>query len=877
MVETLTFRAGTVNKVNANLTVIVNKNGNQSWEYAGVSYLNPTQEAKTQMLAGTYGALSGIDALYPQFAPANTVNEYANRNTDTINIKYIPYTEPQVISETSRSTPPSTTSSNYYKAPNTIYLNNAPSSSLTTSPPVSEPISSLSSVFSSPSTTSQSTSTSYFPTSSPVQQAVSNLTSPTKSSTSSSSQYVNPVFTQSTSKVPYSNTPLVTPEEYGTLTTSQQSSVWEMPEVPISQLGNTFGTQATQLRQVELRDEPLGQTFGTVTENIARKSTYEEVFSTPSSLTETNIGDIYKSNFASAKDIVKSLPSSEQKSLAFNSLKVGVIQGMAGVSEFTSDLYLNLGFRQVTPEQDFGSSIKSSKIFTKSYEEGIFGAARSYPRDIGTISGQLLTLAPGVYSLGKGLFSGVKSSGLSNGLKGVAKSFSPITIKEGVYSPALEKPLKVISFRQTNAEGVMERVYFSQQGEIKVLGREFISSTGEGTGYVAVSKPFVKITQGGANVKTGRLTRINTYETLPFGEGKPTIRLNGLKLNTGEGTIGSVSSVRQYTGKGKSESFYTAGVSKEFNGKTYSVSGKAQVERVISMEEYGPVYTTSNKFRTKPDIKVIEVDLTRTGQNFENAGGKYYTTTSTRGGTISASIKDIKIKPVTSTRVKTAALFSFDYAKPIGPMPQATTISSTATITKQIQETKRVTPVTVTITEGEGRNLQRRTPSQIPITVSPTQETKGYQTYSQQIQQSINSENRISQEFKSVQIPKLNEGITSATKQTPRTSQGTKQTTQQITKTQRVFNTPVFAVPNIPRIRTPKSIAMPYIPSLGGAGGMGGSGILRGGRRTTGYIPSYQALVFKIRGSYKPTKYSKSGLDFRPFSSKFKISKRRKL
>ena len=45
-----------------------------------------------------------------------------------------------------------------------------------------------------------------------------------------------------------------------------------------------------------------------------------------------------------------------------------------------------------------------------------------------------------------------------------------------------------------------------------------------------------------------------------------------------------------------------------------------------------------------------------------------------------------------------------------------------------------------------------------------------------------------------------------------------------------------------------------------------GSNILKGGKRKTGYIPSFSALAFGEYGKYKPGKLSKSGLDYRPIT-----------
>lgn len=47
------------------------------------------------------------------------------------------------------------------------------------------------------------------------------------------------------------------------------------------------------------------------------------------------------------------------------------------------------------------------------------------------------------------------------------------------------------------------------------------------------------------------------------------------------------------------------------------------------------------------------------------------------------------------------------------------------------------------------------------------------------------------------------------------------------------------------------------------------SRVLKGGKKVTGYTPSFSALVFNIRGSYKSTGLAKSGIDFRPITPGF--------
>jgi hypothetical protein len=81
--------------------------------------------------------------------------------------------------------------------------------------------------------------------------------------------------------------------------------------------------------------------------------------------------------------------------------------------------------------------------------------------------------------------------------------------------------------------------------------------------------------------------------------------------------------------------------------------------------------------------------------------------------------------------------------------------------------------------------------------------------------------------------------------------------------------------------------ATPTIPNLTGGGGGGAlpfykfnfddlglsSNIVKGGKKRVGYTPSFTALIYKIKGTYKPTTLAKTGLDFRPITKGFRINR----
>lgn len=75
-----------------------------------------------------------------------------------------------------------------------------------------------------------------------------------------------------------------------------------------------------------------------------------------------------------------------------------------------------------------------------------------------------------------------------------------------------------------------------------------------------------------------------------------------------------------------------------------------------------------------------------------------------------------------------------------------------------------------------------------------------------------------------------------------------------------------FSAPNL-------SSDMPiFIPSLDLGGDLGlSSNILKGGKRAVAYTPSFSALIFNLRGSYRTGKLSKSGIEFRPITKGFKF------
>jgi len=76
-----------------------------------------------------------------------------------------------------------------------------------------------------------------------------------------------------------------------------------------------------------------------------------------------------------------------------------------------------------------------------------------------------------------------------------------------------------------------------------------------------------------------------------------------------------------------------------------------------------------------------------------------------------------------------------------------------------------------------------------------------------------------------------------------------------------------------PTIRIPFNEApterKPYIFNFRFGGLELPSNVFKGGKRRTGYTPSFSALVFNIKGSYKSNRLSRSGLNFRPITKGF--------
>lgn len=70
---------------------------------------------------------------------------------------------------------------------------------------------------------------------------------------------------------------------------------------------------------------------------------------------------------------------------------------------------------------------------------------------------------------------------------------------------------------------------------------------------------------------------------------------------------------------------------------------------------------------------------------------------------------------------------------------------------------------------------------------------------------------------------------------------------------------------------TASFIAFPPIIPLGLEAGIGGK-VVKGGKRVTSYSPSFSALVFNLKGSYVPSGFSGSGIDFRPITKGFRFN-----
>ena len=75
-----------------------------------------------------------------------------------------------------------------------------------------------------------------------------------------------------------------------------------------------------------------------------------------------------------------------------------------------------------------------------------------------------------------------------------------------------------------------------------------------------------------------------------------------------------------------------------------------------------------------------------------------------------------------------------------------------------------------------------------------------------------------------------------------------------------------------PTLVAPSSVVFPVIPTFNMGGGRFFKSRVFGGLKKTRYSPSYSALVFNLRGSYKGGKLSKSGLDFRPITKGYNLT-----
>lgn len=87
--------------------------------------------------------------------------------------------------------------------------------------------------------------------------------------------------------------------------------------------------------------------------------------------------------------------------------------------------------------------------------------------------------------------------------------------------------------------------------------------------------------------------------------------------------------------------------------------------------------------------------------------------------------------------------------------------------------------------------------------------------------------------------------------------------------------TPNIALPNYlapPEVTGGRGVPPPFFFRLSPGGFILNSNVIKGGTRRTAFTPSFSAIVFNIRGAYRPQKsLARSGINFRPITKKFKF------
>lgn len=391
------------------------------------------------------------------------------------------------------------------------------------------------------------------------------------------------------------------------------------------------------------------------------ETTDDTITLTPKYFEESFLGrDFQKEGLLFAKERFASLPRIEQSRLYGGGLMVGGSQAVVGLGEFGLSMFANFGVQQTEGFKPFE--------FKQVRFGGLLGDISSIPRTQASVGlfedplsfgeqklqspeflGSGMVIAPFIWGQGSGFISNIRRSGLKTGSLETIGTFSPLTIKSGLYYPRVssETQIRATSFK-SEVGGDINKIVFGRGAldPVDIVSFQKMQ-TGEtgfgGRAFTLTETPFVNIRAGGGVIETG--TRLSGTRSVltgkPSESGKVVERLDQfttkdiLDLNF-RGTISKSYSQPRFDaifGKqtrfidffepsGKVRLYKTGGISKELSegitgfagGRRFSIrrleygTFKTNVDDLLVKTPYF-IERPTGRYRIKPSILGKEYDL----------------------------------------------------------------------------------------------------------------------------------------------------------------------------------------------------------------------------------------------------------------------------
>lgn len=671
-------------------------------------------------------------------------------------------------------------------------------------------------------------------------------------------------------------------QEYGAPVITQQEAQYYgiNPETtPVWVLGS--GTSEQMIREATYAGNiPYTSRVMSTTDidisNLATIRTGKEIYKrgmAGEQLTDIQIKDIYVGSVKSARE---SYGTKSFKTRAFNYAR-GLGQGSTAFTIKTTEFLSSIGFTAFsgrTTKVSFGGTAGQIGNYPVPRTSGFIENPINYISETfksPSQTAQIVILAAG----GLSYASRVRAVGAAEATTEAASFFSPFRIRGGIYGTSIteNEVINIQSYKYTSPGGQTTKVYGGGFGDFAIVGTERYTQAGttaSGSGISFTATPVTEIRAGGGIIESGvRYTgQPYGFTGVTGGQGYTAITRDfiateqlGASYPAGRSRILTSRGVTVYEFNSKvlvSEDFSSftltrgGGVSSGGTGPVTSfVSGKTRaiykIERgtIRSNLDYGVydqdfIYSPSGRYRLNPQFKGIEIDInklgsTEAGYSVGTPGGKSSpeylqslyrpTTPSINLERPAQRIRTASIKQVTGVPSTTSATVP---QTRIGPRQQYSLSSSTITLPK----------INLGVRERTGTAAKTAIISASALKIASAQQFK--------------------------QTPIFNQGIDIATIPAQRT----------LLKTVPVL--PPFTVPgfNFGSSFNPptETFISPPPFSLGTLSNAVPSSVVSGGKSPRGYTPSFSALIFNIRGTYKGGgALSKSGIDFRPIVKGFKF------